>query len=152
MIKNDILIWRRDALSERINTSSSTIYFHCASIIWVEVDHVSGSGLTFSPGSSGVTGSAMMTLCERGISWQEIQTAWELLGTDGVFRSYSEKINDSENACVSKNCSLSNLNFFWVLSHLYLICTWNTRDVSFMGMQMCNYRLTIQFQYIFFYV
>lgn len=37
MIKNDILIHRRGALSERINTSSEAIYFYCASIIRLEV-------------------------------------------------------------------------------------------------------------------
>lgn len=44
MIKNDILIQRRDALSEPINTSSEAIYFYCASIIRVEAEHVSSSG------------------------------------------------------------------------------------------------------------
>lgn len=37
-------------MSERINTSSEAIYFYRASIILVEVEQVSTSGLCLSPG------------------------------------------------------------------------------------------------------
>lgn len=51
MIKNDILIRRRGALSERINTSSRAIYFYCASVVRLEVERVSTSGPCLSPGA-----------------------------------------------------------------------------------------------------
>lgn len=51
MIKNDILIQRRGALSERINTSSRAIYFYCASVVRLEVERVSTSGPCLSRGA-----------------------------------------------------------------------------------------------------
>lgn len=51
MIKNDILIQRRGALSERINTSPRAIYFYCASVVRLEVERVSTSGPCLSRGA-----------------------------------------------------------------------------------------------------
>lgn len=51
MIKNDILIQRRGALSERINTSPRAIYFYCASVVRLEVERVSTPGPCLSRGA-----------------------------------------------------------------------------------------------------
>lgn len=50
MIKSGILIQKRGALSEQINTSSGAIYFYCASIMCVKVKHVGAPGLCARPG------------------------------------------------------------------------------------------------------
>lgn len=79
MIKNDILIQRRNAVSERINTSEAIFIFFGSSIIWVAVERVS----KYWPplllgGRSGVTRSALMSLEEESsVRWSLLESHLE---------------------------------------------------------------------------
>lgn len=133
MIKNDILIQRQDALSVRINTSSEAIYFYCASIIWVEVEHVSSSGLCFSRGSIGVTRSALISLFGGVISWHETCTL------DLYFMYASGNKMRVFKMCYKSSCSTFSLNIH--------VCTCVVGHLGLLPSARLNCLLPLQFHY-----
>lgn len=114
MIKSGILIQKRGAVSEQINTSSGAIYFYCASIVCVEVKHVSAPGLCARPGWWGRESD---TIHLDVLSMEEKRSRCAISTLHTVSGNRWERLRCIEKHCMAIDSSAHMFACVWVGLH-----------------------------------